>query len=164
MPPVVTSGPEVNTRPASRAMHLEAGDEVQYLWFLNIEKYRAPETDLPATGSTVARDWYINLRLDAYQQLVVQTLVVKCLRLDYPTIARRQNAVVSINPNDIVLLSLTSSTNCWLHCSSLLIADVTADLIIAEPTLALLCQLLIVMTSLLMSSSLIPDLALLVNC
>ncbi|KZV20852.1 hypothetical protein F511_40426 [Dorcoceras hygrometricum] len=43
---------------------------------------------------------------------------------------------------------------------SLLIADVTADFIIADPALALLCQLLIVMTSLLMSSSLIPDLAL----
>ncbi|KZV43814.1 hypothetical protein F511_39712 [Dorcoceras hygrometricum] len=64
----------------------------------------------------------------------------------------------------------------WVHCSlrlvhhlatglpndcSLLIVDVTADFIIADPALVLLCQLLIVMTSLLMSSSLIPDLALL---
>ncbi|KZV26284.1 hypothetical protein F511_41005 [Dorcoceras hygrometricum] len=76
--------------------------------------------------------------MDAYQQLVVQTLVVKCLRLDYPTTARTKNAVVSIYSNDIVLLSLTSSTNCWLHCSSLLTADVTADFIIADPDLALL--------------------------
>ncbi|KZV17936.1 G-type lectin S-receptor-like serine/threonine-protein kinase [Dorcoceras hygrometricum] len=51
--------------------------------------------------------------------------------------ARSQNAVVSINPNDIVLLSLTTSIN-WLHYSSLLIADVTADFIIADPALALL--------------------------
>ncbi|KZV32160.1 hypothetical protein F511_24154 [Dorcoceras hygrometricum] len=54
----------------------------------------------------------------------------------------------------------------------LLVDDVTADVIIADPALAILystaekafAQLLIVMTSLLMSSSLIPDLALLVNC
>ncbi|KZV48367.1 hypothetical protein F511_29972 [Dorcoceras hygrometricum] len=39
---------------------------------------------------------------------------------------------------DIILLSLTSSINYWLHCSSLLIADVTADFIIADPALALL--------------------------
>ncbi|KZV52860.1 hypothetical protein F511_23833 [Dorcoceras hygrometricum] len=40
------------------------------------------------TGSTVARDWYIILRLDAYQQLlVVQSLVVKSLRLDFRTTA-----------------------------------------------------------------------------
>ncbi|KZV27854.1 hypothetical protein F511_37488 [Dorcoceras hygrometricum] len=84
------------------------------------------------------------------------------------TLARRQNAVVSTYPNDIVLLSLTSNTNCWLHCSSLLIADVTDDFIIADPAFALLfttadsfcstadhCSfLLIVMTTLLMSSSL----------
>ncbi|KZV16347.1 mediator of RNA polymerase II transcription subunit 34 [Dorcoceras hygrometricum] len=89
------------------------------------------------SSTSEARDWYIILRLDAYQQLVVQTLVVKFLRLDYPTTARRQNAVVSINPNDIVLLSLTSSIN-WLHCSSLLIADVTADFIFVDPALALL--------------------------
>ncbi|KZV53640.1 hypothetical protein F511_16468 [Dorcoceras hygrometricum] len=48
-------------------------------------------------------------------------------------LARRQNAVVSIYPNDIVLISLTSSIINWLHCISLLI----------------------VMTSLLTSSSLI---------
>ncbi|KZV20423.1 hypothetical protein F511_29928 [Dorcoceras hygrometricum] len=52
--------------------------------------------------------------------------------------SRRQIAVVSINPNDIGLLSLTSSINCWLHCSSLLIADVTADFIITDRALALL--------------------------
>ncbi|KZV23512.1 hypothetical protein F511_39608 [Dorcoceras hygrometricum] len=61
-------------------------------------------------------------------QLVVQSLVVKCLRLDFQTtaacwslpsqspsaefLARKQNAVVSIYPNDIVLLSLTSSIIC----------------------------------------------------
>ncbi|KZV42774.1 hypothetical protein F511_30110 [Dorcoceras hygrometricum] len=101
--------------------------------------------------STVACDWmHCSLRL-------VHHLATGCIS----TAARRQNAVVSINSNDIVLLSLTSSTNCWLHCSSLLIADVTADFINADPALALLSQLLIVMTSLLMSSSLIPDLALL---
>ncbi|KZV37899.1 protein SUPPRESSOR OF FRI 4-like [Dorcoceras hygrometricum] len=105
----------------------------------------------------------------ALLELVVQSLVVKSLRLDFPTtgtsscdwmhsnswfivahdlmhcscmlfilrrstcwfssfqrasaesLARRQNAVVSINSNDIVLLSLTPNTNRWLHCSSLLI-------------------------------------------
>ncbi|KZV55313.1 hypothetical protein F511_18845 [Dorcoceras hygrometricum] len=49
-----------------------------------------------------------------------------------------QNAVISIYSNDIVLLSLNSSTNCWLHCGSLLISDVTADLINADPDLVLL--------------------------
>ncbi|KZV42773.1 hypothetical protein F511_30109 [Dorcoceras hygrometricum] len=88
-------------------------------------------------------------------------LIIAIANPSSDSLARRQNAVVSINSNDIVLLSLTSSTNCWLHCISLLIADVTADFINADPALALLCQLLIVMTSLLMSSSLIPDLALL---
>ncbi|KZV36735.1 sensory histidine protein kinase [Dorcoceras hygrometricum] len=42
-------------------------------------------------------------------------------RASAESLARRQNAVVSINSNDIVLLSLTPNTNCWLHCSSLLI-------------------------------------------
>ncbi|KZV23854.1 Amidase family protein isoform 1 [Dorcoceras hygrometricum] len=104
--------------------------------------------------NTVACDW-VHCSLQLVDQLVkiclklvIQTLVVKCLRLDYPTtatgsslnpstgpLARRQNDVVSIYPNDIILLSLTSNTIDWFYCSSLLI----------------------VMTSLLTSSSLIPD-------
>ncbi|KZV35286.1 hypothetical protein F511_21302 [Dorcoceras hygrometricum] len=90
-----------------------------------------------ATGSTVARDWYIILRLDAYQQLVycssrlnVLLIATGCTsyywllvrvvpagfsssqRASAESLARRQNAVVSINSNDIVLLSLTPNTNC----------------------------------------------------
>ncbi|KZV32476.1 hypothetical protein F511_36946 [Dorcoceras hygrometricum] len=42
-------------------------------------------------------------------------------RASAESLARRQNAVVSTYVNDIVLLSLTPSTICWLHCSSLLI-------------------------------------------
>ncbi|KZV52279.1 hypothetical protein F511_39916 [Dorcoceras hygrometricum] len=59
------------------------------------------------------------------------------------------------------LNSLLGSVSHYERSGSLLIADVTADFIIADTALALLCQLLIVMTSLPMSSSLIPDLALL---
>ncbi|KZV19868.1 hypothetical protein F511_29941 [Dorcoceras hygrometricum] len=42
-------------------------------------------------------------------------------RASAESLARRQNAVVSTYVNYIVLLSLTPSTICWLHCSSLLI-------------------------------------------
>ncbi|KZV42772.1 hypothetical protein F511_30108 [Dorcoceras hygrometricum] len=61
----------------------------------------------------------------------------------------------------LLIIAIANPSADSLARSSLLIADVTADFINADPALALLCQLLIVMTSLLMSSSLIPDLALL---
>ncbi|KZV34137.1 nucleolin-like [Dorcoceras hygrometricum] len=74
-----------------------------------------------SSGSTVASCWSLPSQ-----------------RASAESLPRRQNAVVSTYSNNIVLLSLTSSTNCWLHCSSLLLADVTADFIIADPALALL--------------------------
>ncbi|KZV38131.1 organic cation/carnitine transporter 6 [Dorcoceras hygrometricum] len=37
------------------------------------------------------------------------------------SLARRQNAVVPTYSNDIVLLSPTSNTNCWLYCDWILL-------------------------------------------
>ncbi|KZV29171.1 hypothetical protein F511_37661 [Dorcoceras hygrometricum] len=87
----------------------------------------------------------VQLVVTIFLQLVVQSLVVKRLQLDFPTtaacwsfleevpagfiiarlsaesLARRQNAVVSTYANDIVLQSPTSNTNCWLNCDWILL-------------------------------------------
>ncbi|KZV21973.1 hypothetical protein F511_17603 [Dorcoceras hygrometricum] len=48
-------------------------------------------------------------------------LVIAIAKSSAESLARRQNAVVFIYPNDIVLLSLTSSSLDWLYSSFLLI-------------------------------------------